>query len=72
MDKKYEYGHRTVFCKNQDDVDDVINNEIYKYNKPEDVISINITPYINPDKTDGLPVPIYFYVSYVYRCEINE
>ena len=70
--KKYEYGQRTVFCKNQEDVDEVLNNEIYKYNKPEDVISINITPYINPDKTDGLPVPILFYISYVYRCEITE
>lgn len=69
---KYEYASRTVFCKDQEDVDKVINNEVYKLNAPEDVISINVTPYVNPDKTDGLPVPICFYVSYVYRWEVNE
>ena len=41
-------------------IDEVINNEIYKLNKPEDVISINITPYINPDKADGYYFPICF------------
>lgn len=66
---KYEYASRTVFCKDQETIDEVINNEIYKLNKPEDVISINITPYIDPNKTDGLLVPICFYVSYVYRWE---
>ncbi len=66
---KYEYASRTVFCKDQENIDEVINNEIYKLNKQEDVISINITPYVNPDKTDGLLVPICFYVSYVYRWE---
>lgn len=69
---KYEYAHRTVFCREQEDVDKVINNEVYKLNAPEDVISINVTPYVNPDKTDGLLVPICFYVSYVYRWEVNE
>ena len=68
---KYEYAHRTVFCKDQETVDQVINDEVYKLNAPEDVISINITPYINPDRTDGLPVPICFYVSYVYRWETD-
>ena len=51
--------------------DEVINNEIYKLNKPEDVISINITPYINPDKADEYYFPICFYLSYVYRWEID-
>jgi len=69
---KYEYASRIVFCKDQETVDQVINDEVYKLNEPEDVISINITPYINPDKTDGLLVPICFYVSYVYRWEVNE
>lgn len=68
---KYEYASRTVFCRDQETIDEVINNEIYKFNKPEDIISINITPYINPDKTDGYYVPICFYVSYVYRWEID-
>ena len=68
---KYEYASRTVFCRDQKTIDEVINNEIYKLNKPEDVISINITPYINPDKTDGYYFPICFYVSYVYRWEID-
>lgn len=70
--KKYEYASRTVFCRTQEEVDEVINNEIYKLNKPEDVISLNITPYVNPDMTDGLCVPICFYVSYVYRWENDE
>lgn len=69
---KYEYTHRTVFCRDQEAVDQVINDEVYKLNAPEDVISLNITPYVNPDKTDGLLVPICFYVSYVYRWEVNE
>ena len=69
---KYEYAHRTVFCKDQETVDQVINDEVYKMNEPEDVISLNITPYVNPDKTDGLLVPICFYVSYVYRWEVDE
>ncbi len=68
---KYEYAHRTVFCRDQEAVDQVINNEIYKWNTPEDIISINITPYVNPDKTDGLLVPICFYVSYIYRWETD-
>lgn len=68
---KYEYASRTVFCKDQETIDEVINNEIYKLNKPEDVISINITPYVNPNKTDGLLVPICFYVSYIYRWETD-
>ena len=68
---KYEYASRTVFCKDQETIDKVINNEIYKLNKPENVISINITPYVNPNKTDGLLVPICFYVSYIYRWETD-
>lgn len=68
---KYEYASRTVFCREQEDVDKVINDEIYKLNKPEAVISINITPYVNPDKTEGLCVPICFYVSYIYRWETD-
>ena len=52
-------------------IDEVINNEIYKLNKPENVISINITPYINPDKADGYYFSICFYLSYVYRWEID-
>ena len=55
------------FCRDQKTIDEVINNEIYKLNKPEDVISINITPYINPDKADRYYFPICFYLSYVYR-----
>ena len=68
---KYEYASRTVFCRDQNTIDEVINNEIYKFNKPEDVISINITPYINPDKADEYYFPICFYLSYVYRWEID-
>ena len=68
---KYEYASRIIFCRDQKTIDEVINNEIYKLNKPEDVISINITPYINPDKTDAYYFPICFYVSYVYRWEID-
>ena len=68
---KYEYTSRTVFCRDQKTIDEVINNEIYKFNKPEDVISINITPYINPDKADRYYFPICFYLSYVYRWEID-
>ena len=68
---KYEYASRTVFCRDQKTIDEVINNEIYKFNKPDDVISINITPYINPDKADGYYLPICFYLSYVYRWEID-
>ena len=66
--KKYEYASRTVFCKTQEDVDEVLNNEIYKFNKVEDVIFLNITPYINTSVT-GIIVPICYYVSYVYRWE---
>lgn len=72
MEKKYEYGFRSVFCKDQEVVDEVINNEIYKYNKPEDVISITITPGFKPSATDGLLIPVCFYVSYVYRFEVEE
>lgn len=67
--KKYEYASRTVYCKTQEDVDEVLNNEIYKL-KPEDVMSINITPYINPSITSGFCVVVCFYVSYVYRWTI--
>lgn len=70
--KKYMYASRTIFCKTQEEIDKVINDEIYKFNKPEDVISINITPYINPSVTEGLCVPICLYVSYVYRYELNR
>lgn len=69
---KYGYAHRTVLCREQEDVDKVINDEIYKLNATEDVISINVTPYVNTDKTNGFLVPICFYVSYVYRWEIKE
>lgn len=69
-EKKYEYGFRSVFCKDQEVVDHVINDEIYKLNKPEDVISINVTPYIDPKITEGFVVPACFYLSYVYRYEI--
>ena len=68
---KYEYAHRTVLCREYEDVNNVINNEVYKLNAPEDVISINVTPYVNPDKTGGLLVPICFYVSYVYRYKTD-
>lgn len=68
---KYEYASRTIFCKTQEDVDEVLNNEIYKLNKPENVISINITPYFNLNITDGFCVPVCLYVSYIYRWEID-
>ena len=69
--KKYEYAHRTVFCKTSEDVDEVLNNEVYKLNKPEDVISIQVLPQVFPDKTDGWPVPCFWYVSYIYRWEVD-
>lgn len=67
--KKYEYASRTILCATQEEVDEVLNNEIYKL-KPKDVISINITPYINPSMTGGFCVPVCLYVSYVYRWTI--
>ena len=70
--KTYQYASRTIFCKTQKDVDKVVNDEIYRFNKPEDVISINITPYVNPETTHHLLIPICFYVSYVYRYELNR
>lgn len=65
------YASRTVLCKTQNYVDELLNEEIYKL-KPEDIMSINITPYINPDVTGGFPVVICFYVSYVYRWELSR
>lgn len=70
--KKYEYAYRNVFCKSQEDVDRVLNEEVYKMNKPEDVVSLQITPYINPKMTDGYPIPCCWYICYVYRWEIDE
>ena len=46
--KKYEYAYRNVFCKSQEDVDRVLNEEVFKLNKPEDVVSLQVVPYINP------------------------
>ena len=69
--KKYEYAHRNVFCKTQEDVDRVLNEEVYKMNRPEDVVSLQVIPYVFPDKTDGLPAPCFWYVTYVYRWEVD-
>lgn len=69
--KKYEYGFRCVWCKSQEDVDKVLNEEVFVYNKPEDVISINVTPVFAPEKTDGLMIPVGFYLNYTYRFELD-
>lgn len=69
--KKYEYAYRNVFCKNEEDVDKVLNEEIYKMNKPEDVVSIQVIPYIDPKITSGFIVPTCYYISYVYRWQIE-
>lgn len=69
--KKYEYAYRTVFCKTEEDIDKVLNEEIYKMNKSEDVISLQVIPYINPEITDGFAIPACYYISYVYRWEIE-
>lgn len=69
---KYEYAYRNVFCKSQEDVDRVLNEEVYKMNKPEDVVSLQVVPYINPQATDGMVIPCCWYICYVYRWEIDE
>lgn len=69
--KKYEYAYRNVFCKSQEDVDRVLNEEVYKLNKPEDVVFLQVVPYINPKMTDGFAIPACWYVCYVYRLEID-
>lgn len=69
--KKYEYGFRSVWRREQDDVDKVLNEEVFVYNKPEDVISINVTPVFAPEKTDGLMIPVGFYLNYTYRVEVD-
>ena len=63
----YQYAYRNVLCKTQEDVDDVLNNEVYKLNKPEDVISLQVIPQFNQQITDGWLIPICWFVCYVYR-----
>ena len=70
--KKYEYAYRNVFCKSQEDVDRVLNEEVFKLNKPEDVVSLQVVPYINPKMTDGFAIPCCWYICYVYRWEIDN
>ena len=65
--KKYEYGFRSVWCREQDDVDKVLNEEVFVYNKPEDVISINVTPVFVPE----ILIPVGYYLNYTYRFEVD-
>lgn len=67
--KKYKYSSRTILCAREEEIEEVLDNEISKF-KPKDVISINITPYINPSMTNGFCVPVCWYVSYIYRWKI--
>ncbi len=69
--KKYEYAYRNVFCKNEEDVDKVLNEEIYKMNKPEDIVSLQVIPYIDSKITSGFIIPTCYYISYVYRWKIE-
>lgn len=68
--KKYEYAYRNIFCKTAEDVDKVLNEEVYKFNKAEDIVSLQVVPYINPNVTNGIMVPCCWYVCYVYRLEV--
>ena len=65
--KKYEYGFRSVWCREQDDVDKVLNEEVFVYNKPEDVISINVTPVFVPE----ILIPVGYYLNYTYSFEVD-
>ena len=68
--KKYEYAFRNVFCKTQEEVDKVLNEEVYKMNAPEDVVSIQVVPQFRPEITDGLMIPVCWFVCYIYRWEV--
>ena len=68
--KKYEYALRMVWCKEQEDVDRVLNEEVYKMNAPEDIVSLNVLPVFDPSSRLGTFLPIGYYVSYVYRWEV--
>lgn len=70
--KKYEYAHRDVFCKTSEEVDKVLNEEVYKLNKPEDIMSIQVIPQVFPDRTKGYLIPCCWYISYIYRWEVEE
>lgn len=69
--KKYEYTYRNILCKTQEEIDKVLNEEVYKLNKPEDIISLQVVPYINPAITKGLVIPVCWFICYVYRSEIE-
>lgn len=60
------YAFKNVYCKTQDDVDNILNNEIARLPK-EDVISINVVPYFDTNVTSGFIVPICYYVCYIYK-----
>ena len=68
--KKYKYAFQNIFCKTQEDVNRVLNEEVYKLN-PEDITSLQILPYFDAKLTSGFIVPICWYVCYVFRYEIQ-
>ena len=72
MKTKRVYAHRNVFCKTSEDVDTVLNDEIYKLNKPEDIVSLQVIPLIDPHRTQGFVVPYAWMISYVYTWLESE
>lgn len=69
---KYKYAYRNILCKTQEEIDRILNEEVYKLNKPEDIVSLQVVSYINPEMTKGFVIPACWYICYIYRWEIEE